>query len=217
VLRYAALRAAHVDAVTTVSVGGVRLRVRVNCGELYSFDEVFLSRTYEQVPGFGPVAGSTVIDVGANVGSFTLRHGLAGANVFAIEPNPDTYGRLRWNLNANGVAANTRCCALGARASRGMFAGHGTRTRVDVGDGDVEIETLDDAAAQLGTIDLLKIDVEGAEVEVLLGAERTLDRVRRVVLEWHEEELLDDVRTILRRHGFGEVGLRVRGAWFARS
>jgi hypothetical protein len=59
-------------------------------------------------------------------------------------------------------------------------------------------------------IDMVKIDVEGYELEVLKGASSTLRIVKRVVLEYHSLDLLQEVSTFLRAHGFSRV-LQVEG------
>jgi hypothetical protein len=51
-------------------------------------------------------------------------------------------------------------------------------------------------------VDLLKIDVEGSEVEVLKGARNTLARTRRIVLEYHRQPLLSAVDGLLQSAGF---------------
>ena len=70
----------------------------------------------------------------------------------------------------------------------------------------MQIVSLDERMGALGLthIDLLKIDTEGAEVDVLRGARDTLPSVERIVLEYHSWELLDEVMAMLREHGFTE-------------
>jgi FkbM family methyltransferase len=74
----------------------------------------------------------------------------------------------------------------------------------------VSIVSLDNTIPSLGLerIDLLKIDTEGAEVQVLLGAEKTLQLVERIIIEFHSWDLLQELSAFLRKHGFTEV-LRV--------
>uniref|UniRef100_D0KNJ2 Methyltransferase FkbM domain-containing protein n=1 Tax=Saccharolobus solfataricus (strain 98/2) TaxID=555311 RepID=D0KNJ2_SACS9 len=62
----------------------------------------------------------------------------------------------------------------------------------------VKILTLD--SLELSRIDLLKIDVEGFENEVLIGAENTLDRTNKVIIEVHERNR-NFVNTKLQEHG----------------
>ncbi|MBU6423753.1 MAG: FkbM family methyltransferase [Chloroflexi bacterium] len=70
----------------------------------------------------------------------------------------------------------------------------------------VEVRTLDSLLEAERRVDLLKIDTEGAEVEVLAGAASTLRRTGRVVLEWHSPALRAAARTLLAEGGFDVVG-----------
>ncbi len=68
----------------------------------------------------------------------------------------------------------------------------------------VSITTLDQIVPALAVsrIDLLKIDVEGAEVEVLRGAAHELRTTQRIVLEYHSREWLRQCEELLNAHGF---------------
>ncbi len=79
---------------TWVHLRGTRYRVRVRNAELYPHLEVVHFGVYSLRPGFEPRPGRLVVDVGANIGVFTILHGRT-SSVVAIEPNPDTARRLR--------------------------------------------------------------------------------------------------------------------------
>jgi FkbM family methyltransferase len=136
--------------------------------------------------------GMTVVDVGANVGYYTvLASRLVGpaGRVLAFEPEPRSHALLARNVAENGCA-NVRLFAV-ALSERGgeavLFAdrenlGTPSLVRANV-DGDaaaavtVATATLDETLAEaLGEapVDLLKIDVQGAEKLVLAGADRLL-------------------------------------------
>jgi FkbM family methyltransferase len=186
--------------------------------ELHTLVELYRDEYYSRAPGFLPRAGSTVVDVGANVGVFTLFHAAAGADVLALEPNHAAYERLTRAVAINGLESRV----TGVNAAGGAVPGWG-RLHLDEGlsvlgsvvaeeAGDeaserVEIVTLDELIARLGLgpIDLLKVDVEGAEAEVLRGARATLHDVRRVIIEYHTPALLAEVRGLLADAAFREV------------
>jgi tRNA pseudouridine-54 N-methylase len=71
----------------------------------------------------------------------------------------------------------------------------------------VEALTLDEVVEiyKVRKIDLMKIDVEGCEIEVLKGGERALQLVEKIVLECHSEELKRQVKAFLESKGFEEV------------
>ena len=126
-----------------------------------------------------------IIDAGANIGAFTycmLR--APQATVIAVEPAPDSCARLRDMIVRHGFA--DRCTIHGA-----ALAGTLGKTSIDLkaasqfrvsGAGGVEVPavTLDSIAAPFETVDLLKIDTEGAEYQVLPATTtNTLNRIRR--------------------------------------
>ncbi len=133
-------------------------------------------------------AGDVVVDVGANVGYFTLiASQLVGdtGQVWAFEPDPDAFDLLRRNVELNGYKnVNLVPKALGAEPGTLKLFRHATNRgdhRVyDPGDGreavDVEVTTLDKVFTAGTKIDVIKIDTQGAECAVAAGASKTLER-----------------------------------------
>lgn len=149
--------------------------------------------------------GMTFVDVGANIGIFTVvgAHlvGPSGA-VVCFEPEPSNYRLLLQNLARNGVT-NVRAenVAVGARAETRTLhlegrsiATHSLLTTHRTGRIEAQIEVnvvrLDEhLTPDIERIDLLKIDVEGYEPFVLEGAESILDRVGCVLFEFTREDV----------------------------
>jgi FkbM family methyltransferase len=142
--------------------------------------------------------GMTYVDVGANIGHHALiaaaRVGDRGA-IHAFEPTPATFEELRRNMSRNGhrgVTCNN--CALGDQVGTAQFyladisecAANSLGRTVHVTDRQVSVSlrTLDDyaVAAAIDRLDVLKIDVEGAEMLVLRGAERTIREFQPVIV-----------------------------------
>lgn len=161
--------------------------------------ETWVDRAYDAA-GTPVEDGWTVLDVGAGIGDFTVQAAKASPSgrVFAFEPAEDAFALLEENLARNGVRnAVAHREAIGAP---GEVAALETTTSVrsrtvpvdSAGAREaVPTSSLDEVFARLGlaTCDLLKMDVEGAEERILLGTSaETLLRVRRLVLEVHEEE-----------------------------
>jgi FkbM family methyltransferase len=187
-------------------------------GELRVLGEIYRHGDYSRDERFLPRSGATVLDIGANVGLFTIYHAAAGARVLAVEPSESPHRRLVAAVTANGfadrVAVVRAAIGPGRGRSRIVAVGGSTLGRavpIDPDfpsqDDEVDVLPLDEvmSAHDLREIDLLKIDVEGAEVEVLRGARATLARTRRVILEYHSEELLAETRQRLSAAGFAEV------------
>jgi FkbM family methyltransferase len=180
------------------------------------FGQVFLFDEYE-VGRLALPAAPTVVDVGANVGLFTWRVQTLRprARVLALEPEADNYERLEAVFASLGVRGQARRQACGRspgtatlflRNSVTHSLDPGWHTDLDRGAGTetVEVVTLDAACAEAGfrQIDLLKVDVEGAEVEVLAGATEVLAHTRHVVLEYHSAERRAACRALLEANGF---------------
>ena len=145
--------------------------------------------------------GMTVVDVGANIGLYTLlaAHLVApGGTVVAVEPSPREQVSLRRNLAANGrFAVRVRTEALGRTDGTATLhvtdvehAGHNTLGAPVYADTsvidkiEVPVMTFDHLVREEGLerIDAVKIDVEGAEELVLRGGEASLRRFRPLVL-----------------------------------
>jgi FkbM family methyltransferase len=126
-------------------------------------------------------AQSTVIDVGANVGLVTIPLALATARVIAVEPLPQNIEQLRGNVRRNDLT-NVVVVEAAAGAADGSAMLHSAvdpafgslhevvKHRAS-GDVEVSLRSLDSLWNELGrpVVELVKIDVEGAELEVLEG------------------------------------------------
>lgn len=128
--------------------------------------------------------GMTFVDVGANVGYYTLMAAAAvgeSGRVLAFEPSPYAFGRLAETLRSNGVS-NVLAFPVGLGGVSGALPlfmpqrrGNHTPSMVAAGRGgglEVPVRRLDDCLAELGVerVDLMKIDVEGFEPNVVEGA-----------------------------------------------
>ena len=143
--------------------------------------------------------GVTVLDVGAHHGLYTLlaskRVGKRG-QVFSFEPSPRDRRALRLHIILNwcwNVVAQR--CALGNENGHAeLFVVQGSQTAcnslrppiVESGTARVRVQIirLDDWVAEqkIGTVDFIKLDVEGAEMAVLEGATKLLERKPRPVI-----------------------------------
>jgi FkbM family methyltransferase len=140
--------------------------------------------------------GATALDVGANVGLFTIPLALAartrGARVIAFEPVPANVTRLRASIAANGLGdvVTVLPYALGAEPGTltlapeaGEVGGNAARSADGL---EVEVRTLDELQ-DLGDCVFVKIDVEGGELDVLYGGEQFFQRTRpRILLELNQ-------------------------------
>src|SRR5262245_19358968 len=151
--------------------------------------------------------GDLFIDVGANVGSYTvLSSAVCGAKSIAVEPDSETVKSLERNIEANGIAGNVMLvnAALGAIPGTTRFTvGHDTENRVALASDDntreVPVRTLDDLLFGKQPT-LIKLDVEGYEPEVIAGAAHALREksLLAVIIETVDHQ----VRATLKSAGF---------------
>ncbi len=190
---------------------------------LFSIKDILFNREYEFFPSFElKRLTGIVIDAGAHAGLYTLVSSLSATVVIALEPDADNFSILKANVNRNGrsnvVLINS---ALWARNEPVRFYKRGNsqlgalakrKSIVPIVVNALSLESLVEKATQVGTkrVDLLKLDIEGAEFEVVSGSsERAFDRIDRLVAEIHTEH--GDVRALttkLARLGFGYVVMR---------
>ena len=136
--------------------------------------------------------GGVFVDVGASIGFITARAARRVDRVFAIEPHPVRFEFLRRNVELNALS-NVTCidCALGTERGEvdlydvePSLGPHPLDVSTRPGTGrryTVPVERLDDLLDD--DADFVKIDVEGAEVEVLKGAPRTIASRPRMIVE----------------------------------
>jgi FkbM family methyltransferase len=119
----------------------------------------------------------TCYDCGANVGYFTLLLSrLVGSTgrVFSFEPLPENLKHLRRHVDMNKRANVTIIeSALSDHIGKVNFFSDGSASRISA-EGNIEIGCSNIDSLDLPPPDLIKIDVEGAEVLVISGAEETL-------------------------------------------
>lgn len=137
--------------------------------------------------------GARVIDLGANIGEYTILAGRAvgpTGHVWAFEPNPEALRFLADNVQANGIRGQTTIVAAAATDAPGTPLLHrpaacslSASLHVVPGDGDsITIQALRvDQVVTPGCVDVVKIDVEGGELRALEGMRQLLTRSSPVI------------------------------------
>lgn len=168
------------------------------------FPEVYEPSTFKFLKEHTPIGG-TVIDLGAHIGLFSVvaaRLVGPGGKVFAFEPTAFTRGVLEQTIKLNGVSdrVEARSEAVGETTGTANFFDSGDELSVSnslISYGslsrsgtEVKVSSLDEFVATRGAhVDFLKIDVEGAELQVLRGAEKTFEMRPFVSLGLHPEPI----------------------------
>ena len=153
------------------------------------------------LPSLGLIRNGLVLDLGANVGDWTAAVLATDPSVTIVavepgqEPRADLQARFasdpRVTINASAVGAATgvrtfyvtehshNASLKAPRAEMDLLYGHGWRSKQTV---EVDVTTVDAISAGRD-VALLKVDVQGAEQEVLDGARETLPRTTAIILE----------------------------------
>jgi FkbM family methyltransferase len=179
-------------AIRLVDRNGLKLRVDISdyLGHWYYFG--FRDDSFESLFVLTEKK-SVVLDIGTNLG-FTLLNFAQRANeglVFGFEPDPVNYANCKFNVEQNSFP-NIRLMNFGLGNEEIMLP---MEVRVAINRGgnrinisadntvDVQIRRLDNVVRELGLtkIDIIKIDVEGFELNVLRGAAKTLAEMKPIL------------------------------------
>jgi FkbM family methyltransferase len=160
--------------------------------------------------------GMLVLDIGGGFGFYALLAGRAGANVIVFEPDPENsrslaehamMNRLEERIQIVHQAVYSHTGHLTLSVSEGASAHRNTSVRTDGGDTaagfEVTCTTLDDYLGPNVGPGVVKVDVEGAESDVLRGADRTIRKCRPFLLcEIHDSENAEFARGWLRERDY---------------
>lgn len=159
-------------------------------------DEIFYRNGY--TPRFLPIeSGDTVIDIGANVGVFSLFAATLGAGkIYAFEPLPENAKLIARNFKENNLPGPVIVQAavadkIGrARFYTGKSDPHGSLLKEET-TRSIEVSTLTLGSIltkyYLKKIDFLKIDAEGSEGKIIMSTPPEVwKKVRKIALEYHD-------------------------------
>lgn len=216
------------EEVRYLHISGLTFQMKMSSApaSLDTIIDVWIENTHMELFNFTAAQNHTILDIGANEGFYTLRmkQQNPAARVLAVEPVGATYQQLAANLSLNnceyvypvhGAAysdhrhiqlhtyplVSTVASEDIEALDQGWIDSHLLRKEV------VEAFSVDELCrhyADYGftAVDLLKIDVEGAELEVVKGAQDLLQRTARIVIEWHSDTRRDAVTEYLTRRGY---------------
>ena len=188
-------------------INGFKALPRKGTDDFYMFH---IPREEELGPHLVLRRGETFVDVGANVGYYSLKiakeYSAKGVVVIAIEAHPQNYKALSKNIELNdfkcirpinrAVSDHKAIATLYERVDTrnrirsefyslsNAFLHESNVARPEGGSIEVECDTLDNILGDQ-RVDVMKIDIEGAEVSALKGATRTLKKLRKIIVEVH--------------------------------
>jgi FkbM family methyltransferase len=172
------------------------LSIRPNGYDCFLVEEIFAEAVYDLDVG----SVQKIVDLGGNIGlaSVFLAKRYPEAQICCVEPIPDNIAVLQRNIEANKLSIRVVAAAVGPQDGRTHFELSSDPRQHAASDSkvvveptgrrlEVEVFSVPSLLKMMGwdEFDLLKIDIEGGEVEVLRGRPEWLRKVRYIIGEGH--------------------------------
>lgn len=206
--------------------------------DLSVIDEFFVDKMYKSVEPIISAAKFPIIDIGAHIGVFSIYSKIlnqspiqSGTKIIAIEPHPDNFKLLKQNINVNNLSGikiqqaaitSTEEKTAQLYLSKNSHNHSTTSLRGSARGGDEAISSPITVPAinlaqlikenKIKKIGLLKMDIEGAEFEIIQNMEHaclparqgTWNKIQYMVVEYHESRgnKRVDLENLIRSHGF---------------
>ena len=170
--------------------------IKFHIRENYATDEIVVKEIWKEnvyeVKDTHLNHGGVVIDIGANIGTFSVYAANFGATVYAIEPEPHNLEALKKNIELNHMQDKIHVCPYAISDYKGTAVindmGGGSTIKDDgIFGAEVEVIPFDNFfnLYHINEVDVLKIDAEGAEVEIILGASKeNLQKCKYITMEF---------------------------------
>jgi FkbM family methyltransferase len=177
---------------------GTRIRhCAADYGNAY---EIFVSEVYKPVRQFAVSDVRLIVDLGANVGFSALYflNKFKNARIIAFEPHPSHIERARANWALNGATDKVRLypAAASNKAGRLFLSDLGMSSTLHGAaptSKKIEVDVMDVFEVLHGQpIDILKIDIEGAEYDIIADDRFLNLDIKEIAMEWHRNETLGD-------------------------
>lgn len=179
--------------------------------------EIFCSKCYfPPLAGFRLKRGDTVVDLGCNVGVFTLIAAKTANHVTAVDALSQFLAELENNLRINNCLDKVSIQLALVGSSTGVFSEEKQlQTSPYYGEAPCRLSMNQICRSyRLERIDFLKVDIEGSEFDLFSLNNEWLERVRTIAMEIHQHfGETDSITELLRRFGF-QVWLRDKNGYF---
>lgn len=172
------------------SIGNMRLYLPFPIGAM-EIKETFIDEAY----GYFDVKDFTVVDLGGFIGDTAIFFANKGARrVLSYEPAPFLYEFAKKNILSNGLSdrvelINACVCDKDGLATLNFSESPGASSIIfsiyPIQRFECKMISLDSIIANLGRVDLLKVDIEGAEWSMFRGSVKAMEAVDRIIVEVH--------------------------------
>lgn len=187
--------------------------------------EIFKENSHLKPSGFFPEAPKVILDIGANQGFFCLKvkHLCPQCIIYAVEPNPYEFNVLKQNIINNNLkeinvdntamASHTGSLNMEIIPQIGSIGGKQVKIKERPWVKDYFVQTIEVPSISLDDyfdkyslkhVDIAKIDVEGFELDILENS-LVLDKIDRMVIEYHNRDIKKKITSILISHGFNLI------------
>ena len=208
-----------------IKIGKYRiwLRKESSASSIMTFLEIFKYRQHTKHPEFLGKKDNIVFDIGANEGFYTLwmKRNNPKLKIVALEPVPSTFKLIEKNVRSNKlkdvilvnkaltskkgkikfeiVPEVSAICATDINFQKRPWLDTGRIKKIRVNS-----TSLNDLCKEfrIDHIDILKMDVEGSEMEILKSSKKMLKNISKIIIEFHSKKLKRDCINLLKKSGF---------------
>lgn len=152
--------------------------------------------------------GQLFVDVGANIGRYTILLASRYLRVISVEPEPNNMFALKGNVQEAGLSnvSFIQCAVSDMNHTVNLYIGphSGGHTIISPYKQSINVtaRTLASLLSNQKSIDLVKVDVEGAEWKVLAGAAAIMESIRSWVVELHDLTRKKELEKWFSSHGY---------------
>ncbi|MCO6494270.1 MAG: FkbM family methyltransferase [Bacteroidetes bacterium] len=193
-------------------ISGKAIQINDKLGFFWQYYDIF----YRQYYHFSTTQKSApvILDCGANIGlsAFWFLKNYPQAKVYCFEPDPDVFEKLKYNLSCfkpeNYELINKAVFTSNTTQTFVADGKDGGMLKETIGNNVIKVETLDfkEFMKNFSKIDMLKIDIEGAEQQLIPHIKDELHKVNNLFIEYHQREssgaFLSEILQTLEETGF---------------
>lgn len=201
---------------------GTQILVRAKTGDIGKINSIYIWKDYHEYLD-KIKCGSTVIDIGAHIGVFSIFANKFAKNItiYSYEPFDENFALLEENIRLNGIGDSVHAARMGISGKKGarkLFLNKtnpGESSIFYKTDAYMRIETISLRDVfdenRLNRCDFLKMDCEGMEYEILYNTPiGYLNRIESISMEFHDNGDIVELIKFLKNNGFEVVSKRMK-------